>query len=258
MEKKQAPFIPVIHQWPSGRGCESVFPRCVVFARILNMMNINYKVKSYDLPALGEDYRDKLAEQLWRLPLVFYDEEYYTNSHEIMQLLSILPLHLAGARDVRVKEIFSSHSYIIHEWADEVLLNSLLYSRWLKEENYQRFSQGIMWRNRSDIEERSKILRELVINHIRKRPLASLSEKDFLELLKRQFLSLESLLSEQEFIDSNSSLPTLADLSVFMVIQGYMSPDLEESELIHSQFPQIKRWFESVDHLTKDKVRKIA
>jgi len=78
-------------------------------------------------------------------------------------------------------------------------------------------------------------------------------EEQFSEYLAEQMLSLDVLLIGQQFIEPLADAPCLTDLYVHMVIQGLLSPDLEESVWIRARFPNVIAWFDRVDELTGKK-----
>lgn len=239
----------ILYQWPPALGTESIFPRCVVINRICNVANQSIKIVNMGLPKEDENYLRELQLRLTGMPVLIHKERRLNSTAEIVEFL----IQNEPAREAKSKlsKLTSAHSFIIQQWSNDCFLHSLVYARWFREENYQRFILNVRWPDHRAPESNAvTTLRQQVLAFLHRSGLGGMKEVSYMDLLKKQLWSIENILASQEFIDPLVSFPTMTDLNIFMVIQGLLSPDLEESQLIRTNFPSIIKWYESVDRLT--------
>lgn len=240
---------PTLYQWPPALGTESIYPRCVVFRRICNIAQQPLEIVDVSLPTAGPEFSKELSDRLIGLPVLEVNGERYTNSHQILEFL------IAGdpSREIKAKllKMGAAHSFIIQQWANESFINSLVYARWKREANFQRFIKNVRWARPSEqLKEEITLLRQEIIKYLKRSPIGRLSEEQFNTLLKNQLWSLEHVLSAHDFMEPMIPYPTLTDLNVFMVVQGLLSPDLDESQWIKETYPHVYRWAQAVEQMT--------
>ena len=124
-----------------------------------------------------------------------------------------------------------------------------------RKKNYRNFIQSVNWgtvpSSRQSFEDRQNLLRELVVKHIKTTPTGVLKYDDFYTTLISQLISLEKLLQHQDYMVLHSDHLTISDLVVFMVVQGLLDENLEESSIIKNDFPSIMKWYSKIDIQTK-------
>lgn len=238
-----------LFQWPAGRGVESIFPRSVVFKRICNLAQIDAKIFSVTVPEPGEDFLPKLRQRLSHIPLMECNGIRFTNSREIIDFL--LSITTGDAND-NLRRLDWSHSFVTQEWANLVFINSLVYARWAREENFRRFISGVQWGQVQGLEQSLNLLRSEVLKYLDRTLFRFDNDGVFHEHLREQLVSLDVMLIGQEFFEPLSKAPSLTDLYVFMVMQGLLSPDLEESQWIRPNYANLMRWYDRVDELTRN------
>ncbi len=238
----------ILYQWPGGTGTESIFPRSVAFQRICNLARIDAEVMTVTIPEPGEHFLPKLRQRLASVPLMEVGEERFTDSNQIIRYL----LSVADAEGLsNLRRLDVSTSLIIQEWANLVFINSLVYARWAREWNFQRFTHHVEWGKVPDQDASLRTLRTMIQDYLKRKLFDFPSEAAFEQHLRQQFISLEIKLMGQDYFEPFATGPTLTDLYVFMVVQGFYSSDLEESEWIKRDFPYIQKWFQRVDEQTK-------
>lgn len=239
----------ILYQWPPALGTESIFPRCVVFQRICNIAHQEVKVVNMKLPRMGENFAKELQERLLGLPVMKVGDVRYDTSQQILQyLLHHPPAKLTKAKLTRLS---SPLSYITQQWGNESFINTLVYARWIEEENFQRFIRGVKWGEElSNLEQEITILRQEITRYLKRTPNGSINSEQFESLLKSQFWALEYILSSQKFIEPLVQYPTMTDLYIFMTVQGLISPDISHASWIRQECPNVIRWFTEVDELT--------
>lgn len=239
-----------LYQWPPALDTESIYPRCVVFQRICNIAHQEIKVINVKLPRLGNNFSSELRSRLAGLPVLESSGKKFFTSTEIIHHL----IHNDPSRESKPKlmRLSSAYSFITLQWANESFLHSIVYARWMREENFRRFVKNVRWGEPyEEVKEQVDLLREEILKFLKRNPIGEMPETAYLELLKKQLWSVDHILSTQDFMEPLIPYPTISDLNVFMVIQGLLSPDLEESELIKKDYTNIVRWFKEVDKLTK-------
>lgn len=240
----------VLYQWPPAQGTESIYPRCVVFQRICNIAHQEIKVVNVKLPKADEKFSAKLKSRLIGLPILEANGKKLLNSTDIINHL----IHSDPSRESKAKllKLASAHSFITLQWANESFIHSLVYARWMREENFRRFVQNVKWGEPySDVEIQVDQLRQEILRYLKHNPIGEMNETSYLGQLQRQLWSLNHILAAQDFLEPLIPYPSLSDLNVFMVVQGLLSPDLEESKIIQNDYPHILKWFYQVDELTK-------
>lgn len=243
-----------LYQWPPGTGTESIFPRCVVFQRICNLAGINAQIHSVTIPEPGPDFEQKLRQRLINIPLMEVGETRLTDSREIIDFL-LTVADFEGLNNLRRLDV--GNSLITQEWANLVFINSLVYSRWAREENCRRFTSHVSWGKVQGLPESLPKLRELLLNYLTRTLFTFTSEGDFEKHLADQMLSLEIKLMGQKYFEPLAEAPTLTDLYIFMVVQGFYSDDLEESVWIKNNYPNVKAWFDRIDRATQRRTQGI-
>ncbi len=238
-----------IYQWPPAKGTESIFPRCVVFQRICNIAHHKPKVINVGLPKLGDDFDHQLNRLLAQLPQLECDGKQYKTSVQITDFF----LNAATEKSIRARltKLHSQSGVILRQWANESFINTLVYARWQREKNYVDFIRNVQWgESFKAIEPRVVRVRQSILTYLKRTTLANITEGEYHEMLQNQLFTLDQMISGQRFFEPMTTFPTVTDLNIFMVIQGLLSTDLEESLFIRKEFPNICRWFEDVDNLT--------
>ena len=129
------------YQWPPCRNCESVLPRAVLIQRICNIANFKINVVNVSLPSPGDDFKEQLENRLIGLPYLELEGDHYRSSRKIRDYFIS---HITDSKiKMRLNRNDSIYSFITRQWCNESFINSLIYSRWKKEENYQRFITGV-------------------------------------------------------------------------------------------------------------------
>ena len=231
------------YQWPPCRNCESVIPRAVLIHRICNLANLNVKVVDVPLPKPGEDFKPQVEKLLLALPYLEMDGQKYRSSRQIWDhlMLTISDQNVKN-RLIRTDSIYS---FITQQWCNESFHNSLVFARWKKEENFKRFITGVNF-GLNTTEESIDTLRKLVLKYLSRSPIGDYNEEAFRKMIIHQFSSLATVIEEQQYFETFAKHPTFTDLNVFMVIQGFLSPDLEESVWIENTYPALMRWYRNM------------
>ena len=244
---------PTLYQWPPALGTESIYPRCVVFQRIGNIAKQEIKVVNVKIPQAGPDFPKELVNRLAKLPILEADQVKYHTSSEILEYL--ITKDPSRATKAKLVKLFSAHSFIVQQWANESFVDTLVYARWKRTENFERFVKNVKWdRPLSQMSEEIKSLRNEILRYLRRTPVGSLNDENYKDLFKKQLWSLNHILSGQEFLEPMVPYPTMTDLNTFMVVQGLLSPDLEEAEWIKENYQEVFRWAKQVDTLTSMKL----
>lgn len=236
------------YQWPGCTNSESLLPRAVLIRRICNIAYIDLQIIDVPLPPPGDDFQKILANRLMALPYLEMNGEKFKTSREIWDHL------VQTVAEPRIKQrLMKSDSiltYMIQQWCNECFINSLIYARWKKEDNFKRFISSVDLGPHAT-PEAINALRKGSLNYLKRIPNGDLDENGFRKLLKLQLASLANLIEDKTYFEDFAKHPTLTDLNVFMVIQGLMSPDLEESQIIEQDFPALVRWYKDVNTTTQ-------
>ncbi len=250
MSKSESPLDQglYLYQWPEAKGVDSIYPRCVIFHRMFNLLNIEYTPFNVTLPFTDQKPAEKLGQQLLDIPILRDDGVLYKTSEEIISHI----LNRIGDDPEKIKNatrLVRAKNYIYYQWANETFLNTLLYSRWLREENFRNFIRNVNWGNASKSYFSQSIieLKKKVEDYMSKFPIAKLNQREYLHLLHSQLKCLEEIFTNQQYILTGSISISRSDLAIFMVIQGLLSKDLEESEMIAETYPNILRWARDID-----------
>lgn len=228
------------YQWPPCTNCESVLPRAVLIHRICNLAKIEMKVVNVHLPEPGESFQSKLEQRLVGLPYLEIDGEKFRSSRQIRDhILSKITDPDTRNRLVKTDSIYS---FITQQWCNESFINSLVYARWKREENYQRFIRGVDFGPHAT-EESLAVLRKYILKYLSRSPVGEVDEAGYKKIIIQQFSALSKVTEEQTYFEAFAKHPTFTDLNVFMVVQGYLSPDLEESQWIETTYPSLMRWY---------------
>jgi hypothetical protein len=240
----------VLYQWPPGLGVDSIFPRCVVFKRICNVAQHELKIVNMKLPLLGASFEKELRERLAGIPVLLVGEKRYNTSQEILEAL----LESSPSKSIKSKltRLASPLSYVTQQWANECFINTLVYARWLSDENFARFQAGVNWGDDpATVPERLAILRQEILRYLKRTPTGGLNAEQFEAQLIKQFWALENMLSTQTFLEPMAQFPTMTDFYVFMTVQGLLSPDISHASWIRDNCPSVMRWYLAVDELTR-------
>lgn len=241
-------------QWPGATGVESVYPRCVIFHRLFNLLGVDYTPFNVTLPFVDKKSSEKLQRQLVDLPVLIDKGVAYKNTDEIVR-------HILGKfeddieKQDSAKKVLKAQNVITYQWANEVFLNTLLYARWLRPCNFKPFIKNVEWGNADPNFFRDSIadLRTKVDAYMSRFLISKLSEGEYLKLLTKQLNALELIFKEQELILPGTDRITQSDLAIFMVIQGLLSDDLGERQVLLENYPNILRWAVDVDKRTQGK-----
>lgn len=251
MQKK-----PILYQWPPAKGTESIFPRCVMIHRLFHQLNFSYESKNVGLPSLESEYDDALKRLLVELPLLQSGDVFFKSTIGIIKAVcswsEVTP---------RQKQLAESYLEMINEiffeWANSDFLNSLVYLRWMKESNYQRFIRTVHWgvENTEDEEFQYTLeeTRDKVRAYLKGFPIGFLNERDMNIILKEQLENLQDEIENKMYLSEDETNPNLNDLAAFMVVQGLLAPCMEERLLIIEEYPEIMRWAKIIDSHTSHK-----
>lgn len=235
------------YQWPPCRNCESVLPRAVLIQRICNIANFKINVVNVSLPSPGDDFKEQLENRLIGLPYLELEGDHYRSSRKIRDYFIS---HITDSKiKMRLNRNDSIYSFITRQWCNESFINSLIYSRWKKEENYQRFITGVDF-GAHVTPEMSAQLRKFILKYLKRSPMGDMQPDDHQTLITQQLSSLAAIVEEQPYFEAFAKYPTFTDLYVFMVVQGFMSPDLEESVWIQNTYPSLNRWYRNMELYT--------
>ncbi len=240
----------ILYQWPPGLGVDSIFPRCVVFQRICNVAQRELKIVNMKLPLLGDAFEKELRERLAGVPVLLLGDKRFNTSHEILQAL----LDSTSSKSIKGKltRLASPLSFVTQQWANECFINSLVYARWLDDENFGRFQHGVKWGEDPDtIPERLALLRQEILRYLKRTPTGNMNAEQFATQLKGQFWALENMLSSQPFLEPMVQFPSMTDFYVFMTVQGLLTPDISQSTWIRENCPAVLAWFQKVDELSR-------
>lgn len=236
------------YQWPPCHNCESLLPRAVLIHRICNMAYVKLDVMNVPLPADGEDFEKQLKNRMLALPNLEMDGQKFKSSRQIWDHL--IETHAEPRIRQRLMRADSVYTYMIQQWCNESFINSLIYARWKKEENYQRFIAGVNLGPHASADGISS-LRQHTLSYLKRTPIGDVDSEGFTKILRLQLGSLAKLIEGREYFEEFGKYPSLTDLSVFMIIQGLLSPDLEEYALIAEQYPELVDWYKKVDISTR-------
>lgn len=199
------------------------------------------------LPPPGENFQKLLENRVVALPYLEIGERKFKTSREIWD-------YFIETAEPRIKQrLLKSDSvltYLIQQWCNESFINSLVYARWKKEENFKRFIAGVDFGPHTS-QESINALRKSTMKYLKRTPIGDLDEAGFKKILTLQLTSLSKLIEDKTYFEDFAKHPTLTDLNVFMIIQGFLSPDLEESELIGKSYPELVRWYKDVNTATQ-------
>lgn len=188
------------------------------------------------------------------IPLMEVSGVRFTDSREIIDFL----LTIADAEGLdNLRRLDVGNSLITLEWANLVFINSLVYSRWVREDNFRRFTSNVQWGKVPGLPESLDKLRSILIDYLNRMLFSFPSEADFEKHLADQLVSLEIKLMGQKYFEPLAEAPTLTDLYIFMVIQGFYSHDLEESVWIRANYPNVSSWFTRIELATQKRTRGI-
>lgn len=240
---------PILYQWPPALGTESIYPRCVVFQRIFNIARQEFKISNVKVPKPGPNFHKELQSRLIGLPVLEADGARYNTSAQIIDFI----IRHDPAREVKAKlvRLTSAHSFIMQQWGNECFINSLVYARWMKDENFGRFVKNVNWGEPYEVvQEEVGLLRADILKYLKRTTAGNMPADQYAEMLRNQLWSLNHILSAHDFLEPMVPYPTLTDLNVFMVVQGLLSPDLEESQWIKDHYEHVVRWAKTVDEIT--------
>lgn len=243
------------YQWPPCDNCESVLPRAVLIRRICNLANIEMNVVNMQLPPAGDDFQARLEARLKALPYLEIDGQAFRNSRQIWNYL--IKHQLDAKAKNRLLRSDAVYSYILQQWCNDSFINSLVHARWKKEENYARFIKNVDFGPQATPETIS-MLRNDVLKYLSRTSVGGISDEAYQELIKQQFSSLSTMIQDQAYFEAFAKHPTLTDLYVFMIVQGFLSADLEESQLIETNYPDLIRWYQTMLAFThKDRLTSV-
>lgn len=240
----------VIYQWPPAQRTESIFPRSVVLHRICHVACYSPTIVNVGLPKADGNFSKELNARLAHLPLLEVNGTRINTSRQIIEFF----VNNEKSKEIKQRLVRLDHDYshITQQWANESFINSLVYSRWNREENFKRFSSHIQWGESYEAtKDRVDLLRKEVLKYLNRTPMGGIDEDRFLEMIRNQLWSLDRILSTQEFMEPLAHFPTMTDLYIFMVVQGFLSPALEESTWIPHNYGHLYRWYLQVNELTK-------
>ena len=236
------------YQWPPCRNCESVFPRAVLIHRICNLASLDVKIVNVALPKPGDDFKPQLEKLLLSLPYLEMDGEKFRSSRQIWDhLLAKIQNQDVRNRLIRTDSIYS---FITQQWCNESFINSLVYARWKREENFQRFITGVDFGPHTT-PEAIDTLRKFILKYLSRSPIGDFTDEAYKKMIIHQFSALATVVEDQQYFESFAKHPTFTDLNVFMVVQGFLSPDLEESRWIEETYPALMRWYRNMEVFTQ-------
>ncbi len=213
-----------------------------------NLAGVELKVINVHLPKPGDDFKTQLETRLMGLPYLEIDGEKYRSSRQIWDhLLSTIKDKNIRQRLIRTD---SAYSFITQQWANDTFINSLVYARWKKEDNFKRFISGVEFGSHAD-EKSIDELRKFILKYLNRTSVGDLSADSYQNLITQQFSSLATVIDDQSYFEAFAKHPTFTDLNVFMVVQGFMSRDLEESAWIESTYPALCRWYRNMEMFTQ-------
>ncbi len=238
-----------LYQWPSTSTIESIYPRAVLFKRICNLAGQKIKIMNVTLPKPGEKFQAELQSRLIHLPVLEVGDAKFTTSKQIIDYFLNNPPSLTLKQ--RLVRLDSVYGHITKQWANECFLNTLLYARWKSDANYPSFIRSVNWGSDPNlIKDHLDVLRDMVLKYLDRTVTGGLNLKEYDELLKNQLWSLDAILSSEKFFEPLANHPTLTDLYVFMVVQGFMDDNLVESKWIKERYKNLVRWYAELDRLT--------
>jgi glutathione S-transferase len=225
-----------------------MFPRSVKFHRLCNIAGLEVKTVHMTLPDQGPSFDDELTIRMQHLPFLEANGKRYSSARAIIDYF----LSFIDKEETRTQlvPLDSNFNPILRQWASETFAASLLYCRWKIEPNFRRFIAGVNW-GREVEEESIHALQMKVLGALRGSPIGQLDYQAYKEVLREQLRSLEALLGDQQFFEPAAKFPGLTDLHVFMVLQGFLSKDIEESEAIRRKYPTLVEWHDRVDAATQ-------
>lgn len=235
--------IDTLYQWPKADGIESIYPRCVVIHKLYGLADRKLTTIDVAFPSKQEGFEKELKARLKNLPQVHTQEKIYSSTN---QIINYLLKNSKGKQGIRyLEKMNSAHNIPLSQWANEVFINSLVYSRWKIENNYQSFIRSVDWGSPFEkIEDKVGELRAGVLTYLSRFAINEFSQAEFHDYLKIQFWSLERIIDDNKYFDQ--MFLTVTDLYVYMVIQGYMSDHLIESSSLKNDYPELNRWYNNL------------
>lgn len=227
-------------QWPGTDLSLSIFPRCNLFQYILQLGGVDYEIENVQLPTPGDNFKLELMDKLLNTPVLYIDDKAYTDSTIILDAL--LKEVIAPDKVKNLKNLVSASGLILEQWGNNVFLNSLVYSRWVKVQNFEKFTAQIKW-DEPVPQQVVNTVRLQIIRYLKKELLTNLDEKGFDQYVKKQFWSLQFFLEDYYYFSKQDAYPDLSDLYIFMVVDGFFNGELEESEDLMHSYPQIYKWY---------------
>ena len=237
------------YQWQASRDCESIIPRAVLIRRIMNLMDADIDIVEVPIPNQSEEFHKVLVNRLAALPRLEIDDKKFRSSRQIWDYL-LSKIKSEGLKS-RLMLSDPATGVIIRQWCNDSFINTLIYARWKRDENFARFAEGIQ--SKKKVEPKSlDALRQRVLAYLDRTSMGDVEESKFREILREQLGALVTQLGDKDYFQANAKAPTLTDLYVFMIVQGLMSPDLaEECEVLQRKFPTLVRWYKDMDTLTQ-------
>ncbi len=236
----------ILYQWPKCSDAESIYPRCVVIHKLYLLADRELRTVDVAFPSKQQDFDKELKPRLKNLPQVHTQEKIYSST---TQIVNYLLKNCTTTKCIRyLEKMNSAYNVPLSQWANEVFLNSLIYSRWKIEDNYQSFIRTVDWgKPFEEVKDSTNELRSGVLTYLSRFAVNEFCEVEFQEYLKLQLWSLERIISDNKYFDQ--MFLTVTDLYIYMVIQGFMSDSLKESLKLKEDFPELNRWY---NDLTKE------
>ncbi len=236
----------ILYQWPKSIDAESIYPRCVVIHKLYLLADRDLRTVDVSFPSKQQNFDKELKARLKNLPQVHTQEKVYDSTS---QIVNYLLKNCTTKKCIKyLEKLNSAYNVPLSQWANEVFLNSLIYSRWKIEDNYQVFIRSVDWgKPFEEVQESANELRSGALTYLSRFPINEFREVEFQEYLKVQFWSLERIIADNKYFDQ--MFLTVTDLYVYMVIQGFMSDTLKESIKLKKDYPELNRWYED---LTKE------
>ncbi len=245
----------VLYQWPASAYCDSIYVRCTKVQRLLGLLRLDYEVADIAFPTVQNDAElsEKVKPLMRRIPILKVGE---TNYMEETPLIVRYLLDRAGYDgfeftngDDRVKSILFEH------FAERWLAWHVIYARWVREDNYQRFFLTF-----ADEPQRERIKR--AVDYTRRRAagvvkgteIGQMTESEYLKDLERSLELLEDTLQNRDFILGNEIKE--CDLSLFMCVQAFYDPSLSAERKIAVGFRKLHAWARKIDALTQTRYSK--
>lgn len=230
----------VLYQWPKADDIESIYPRCVVIHKLYQLAGRELKTIDVAFPSKQEGFDKELKARLKNLPQVHTQEKIYSSTTQIVNYLlkNCTTKKCIGY----LEKMNSAYNLPLTQWANEVFINSLVYSRWKIEDNYQLFIRSVDWGAPFDeVKTKTDELRQGVLLYLSRFAINEYTQVEFNDYLKKQLWSLERIIAKNRYFDQ--MFLSITDLYIYMVIQGYMSDHLKESFALKRDFPELNRWY---------------